>query len=724
MSYNPIIFGKDELERIVSLEPGDETAEVFIEEKDGTVRSEFVNNRYWILSNKPHGTGWAKLKGNLHYSFGKQFSTRPEFLKVKGYYKHHDIYSIYDPKESLMVKDGFTYFKGMQISDVSILSFDIETTGLRHDDTSKVLIISNTFRKQGKTIRKMFCYDEYRSQAALIDAWCDWVREINPSVILGHNIFGFDFPYLDYVASQNGTSLDLGRNGSKVEFFQYESEYRVDGGRDLHYHKLRIYGREVIDSMFLAIRFDIGRKYQSYGLKAIIKDEGLEVKGRVFYDAGTIKDNYKNPTEWSKIKKYAEFDADDSLALWDLMMPQFFYTVQSIPKSFQAVMESATGSQINSIMVRSYLQNSHSLPRASDKVEFEGAISFGNAGIYNNVFKADVASLYPSIMREFKVYDKKKDPEGNFLKLVEYFTLERLKNKQLAKDTGKRYYKDLAESGKIFINSAYGFLGAPGLLFNSPENAALVTRKGREVLQTSIKWAESRNLKVTNGDTDSISFCKSDQSFISEQERLELLKELNSLYPSNIHFEDDGFYIKQLIFKAKNYAMWDGKKLKIKGASLKASSLEPALREFINRIVDTILNEKTNFTQIYNEYVREIDNIKDISRWCTRKTLTEKTYNSERSNEEKIRDAIEDTEYLEGDRIYCFYLPNEELCLKENFKGEYHKDRLLEKLFKTAGRFATILNTGFFKNYKLKRNKKELEQVLSFDYKFNEMLES
>src|SRR6266700_7567109 len=154
---------------------------------------------------------------------------------------------------------------------------------------------------------------------------------------------------------------------------------------------------------------------------------------------------------------------------------------QSIPKSFTSIMTSASGSQINSMMIRSYLQEGHSIPKADIPVPFEGAISYGPPGVYRNMLKLDVASLYPSIIREHKICNLQKDTNANFLKLVEYFTLERLKNKKLAKETGNNYYTDLSESQKILINSAYGFLSTNGLNFNSPRHAAEITEKGRQI---------------------------------------------------------------------------------------------------------------------------------------------------------------------------------------------------------------------------------------------------
>jgi len=145
-------------------------------------------------------------------------------------------------------------------------------------------------------------------------------------------------------------------------------------------------------------------------------------------------------------------------------------------------------------MVRGYLQQGHSIAKADEVEGFEGAISFGVPGLYKEVYKLDVAALYPSIIRQYKIYNKSKDPQQYFLKMVEYFTKERLKNKKLAKETNNQYYKDLEQSQKILINSKYGTLGAPGLNYNSPKHAAIVTKYGREILAKGVLFATGRDI--------------------------------------------------------------------------------------------------------------------------------------------------------------------------------------------------------------------------------------
>lgn len=490
MKYDALIFGKDQTENIVGIEVTDDSAELFIE-KEGVVTSKFVPNRFWILANENIKGKFSRLKGNQHYKYGIQFKEREEFSKTRGYLKSYDIYSIWNAEEALMVKDGYTYFKGMTIDKVSILSFDIETTGFKKDENSQIFLISNTFRDGlGNKERKLFSLDEYETPADMYQDWVNWVNEKNPSILCGHNIYMYDLPFMQYHFEREGVSMDIGRNGSPIEFSNYESQFRKDGSQSYSYHKAKVYGREIIDTLFLAIKYDqASKKYESYALKYIIEKEKLTVEGREFYDAARIGDNWQDPKEREKIKRYAEHDADDSLALFDLMAPASFYWTQSVPKSFQSVNESATGSQINAIMVRSYLQEAHSVSKANDSVAYQGALSGGIPGIYTNAVKWDVVSLYPSIMRQYKVGLGNKDPEGNFLKLTEYFAIERLKNKKLFKETKNKYYDDMQSSQKTAINSFYGFCGAPGLNYNSPEAAAYITAKGREILLKAIEWS-------------------------------------------------------------------------------------------------------------------------------------------------------------------------------------------------------------------------------------------
>src|SRR5690606_38585733 len=118
-----------------------------------------------------------------------------------------------------------------------------------------------------------------------------------------------------------------------------------------------------------------------------------------------------------------------------------------------------------------------------------GGISFGNPGLYKNLFKVDVTSLYPSCILTYGIYPTKKDPQQNFLKMVRFFTEERINNKHKFKETKDSYYDGLQAAQKIAINSSYGMLGTNGLQFNDFNAANAVTLRGRSVLRKAILWA-------------------------------------------------------------------------------------------------------------------------------------------------------------------------------------------------------------------------------------------
>lgn len=493
MDSNTLIFGRDETKGIVGMEVEGTQAFYWIQQPDGSVVKETRPNRYWVLANENLNGRARKLDGNLFYNWGHQFETKQDFYSFKSYNKMYDTYSVSDPREAHMMRWGSTFFKGLKHNEVSVLAFDIETTGLKHDDTSKVLLISNTHRDtKGNVQRRLFAYDEYESPKEMLDAWCKWVVELDPAIMCGHNVVMYDLPYLHYIAKCNNTELYLGREGKAIKFNTYSSKFRKDASQFYDYKKTYIWGREIVDTFFVSIQHDIGRKYTSYGLKSIIAEEGLEVEGRVFYDASLIRHNYKDPKQWSLIKEYANFDADDALSLWNLMGPTKFYWTQSVPKSLQEVISSATGSQINSMMVRAYLQESHSLPQTSKATAYEGATSLGIAGIYSQAFKVDILSAYPSTILVYKIYDSMKDPRANFLKIVEYFFHKRKEYKRIARETGDQYYKDMDATTKLALNSMYGTLGTNGLLFNFPEGAALITKHCRDYIEKAIMWATSK----------------------------------------------------------------------------------------------------------------------------------------------------------------------------------------------------------------------------------------
>lgn len=724
IKYNPLIFGKNNTENIVSIGHFEDNFYLF--KNDGS--HEKVSGAYYILGDKQYNPKFKRLEGNNFYKFIREYDNYNDFLDGKKQSYKFGGWSPRDPIEGLMLRQGYTYFKGMKAQDPSVLAFDIETktSNPRHED-AEVVLISNTLRKNGIITKKLFDINDYSSDKEMIHDWAKWVRQVDPSILCGHNVFSFD---LDYLYVRSGKNLVIGRLDQPLMFANKPSHKRKDGSQSYEYYNATVFGREIIDTMFLALTYDVGRKFPSYGLKPIIEHLGLEKSGRIKWDfkADPVSEIKNNPEKWKQFREYCEDDGDDALSLLDLMIPSFFYLNQSIPKTLQQMINTASGTQINSFMVRGYLQDGHSIAKTTKAESFEGAVSMGIPGIYENVRKVDVASLYPSIMIEYDVYNKYKDPKRHMLKSLEIFRDERLKNKDLAEKTGDKYYDDLQNAQKILINSMYGFMGAEGLNYNYPEGAALVTEKGREILLKGVRWATGHDIikvvkkivhegkenerkeyewvlgpkvepgqgySLVNVDTDSFSYICNNE--LSKTQFKKEIKELNAIFPNLISWEDDGIYTKVVVLKTKNYILKKHKdwckpkeldkngepKVIMKGSSLKDQKKEPALKEMLDTLINEILNDnnKEKLNIIIKTYQDEAQNVQDVTRWCTKKTYTSKMIEGEGKIALDVQNAINEAlasriinRIQEGDKIYLYNALNGERQKKAKGELLFYKD--------------------------------------------------
>jgi hypothetical protein len=154
--------------------------------------------------------------------------------------------------------------------------------------------------------------------------------------------------------------------------------------------------------------------------------------------------------------------------------------------------------------------------------------------------------------------------------------------------------------------------------------------------------------------------------------------------------------------------------VKIKGSALKDAKRELALKEFANEVITILLEgyDIEKVKDVYYKYIREVKyGIKDIKRWCSKKTITDKIFTSERSNETKVKDAIKNSNYREGDKVWTFFKSDGSLCLMENYDGDYNRDAMYKKIFNSAEFFTNVLPADLFINYSLKKSKSFLEKI-------------
>jgi DNA polymerase elongation subunit (family B) len=214
-------------------------------------------------------------------------------------------------------------------------------------------------------------------------------------------------------------------------------------------------------------------------------------------------------------------------------------------------------------------------------------------GVAQRIVKADVASLYPSLMRAYRI-GPGSDRLGALLALVERLLVLRLEAKargRAAPPASSERYLDEALSAamKIVINSAYGYLGAVGLTrFADVHAANEVTRRGREVLDLICTELAARGVTLLEADTDGVYFSVP-ESWDEAAER-SVVAEVAALLPSGVQLEFDGRYAAMLSHEPKNYALLphDGPLL-LRGVAFRSRRAEPFGEAFLRRALERLL---------------------------------------------------------------------------------------------------------------------------------------
>lgn len=212
--------------------------------------------------------------------------------------------------------------------------------------------------------------------------------------------------------------------------------------------------------------------------------------------------------------------------------------------------------------------------------------------------------------------------------------------------------------------------------------------------------------KIVNCDTDSISICKKTEKKITEEERLMICDKINSLFEEHIKFEDDGYFKRFLVIKAKNYVMVDDKGNKVyKGSSIKDAKKEPILKQLMYDVIDNLIdNRKDLIYDTYHKYVYKAGNIEDITPWCSKKTITKAVLEAKDTTQKRIKAALDDKVLQEGRKVYMFNVDKDTMCLRENFDGTYCRTKMYRRVYDTMKIFKDVIDVDLLPNFSLRRN--------------------
>ncbi|KAE8594078.1 hypothetical protein XENTR_v10019439 [Xenopus tropicalis] len=505
-----------------------------------------------------------------------------------------------------------------KIAPLRVLSFDIECAGRKgvfpEPDKDPVIQIANMVLRQGEKdafIRNVFtlgtcssivgsqvlCFDR---EDALLKAWADFVRTIDPDIITGYNIQNFDMPYLINRAQtlKVPNFPFLGRIRSMKSVIRDSSFQSKQMGRREN-KVINTEGRVQFDLLQVLLR---DYKLRSYTLNAVSFHFLQEQKEDVQHSIITDLQNGNEQTR-RRLAVYCLKDAYLPLRLMEKLMCVINYMemarVTGVPLSYLL----SRGQQIK--VVSQLLRQAMKQDLVMPVVKSEGGEDYTGAtvieplkGYYDvPIATLDFSSLYPSIMMAHNLCyttllqsgsidkyglspeDFIKTPTGDcFVKasirkgllpeILENLLCARKRAKaELKKETDP--FKQKVLDGrqlalKVSANSVYGFTGAQVGKLPCLEISQSVTGFGRQMIEKTKQLVESKytldngykaDAKVIYGDTDSV-MCKLGVQTVVEAMEIgrEAAEWVSSHFTPPIKLEFEKVYFPYLLINKKRYA--------------------------------------------------------------------------------------------------------------------------------------------------------------------------
>ena len=496
-----------------------------------------------------------------------------------------------DPVHQYLLLAGRTSFGGMRFGDLRRLALDIEvvtTDGYEFPSAARAgdRIVAIALADSAG-LREVLRGD--RLDEAVLLAECGrLIRERDPDVIEGHNIFRFDLEYIEARARRHGVPLAWGRDGSVLRGRPARLSVAE---RTIGFRRYDVAGRHVVDTWMLAQLHDVGaRDLPSFGLKDIARHLGVAAAGRTYVDSARVAQELAENAD--RLMAYAGDDAVETLAVSAILSPAHFAQAQLLPFDYQSVTLRGAAAKVDALMLREYLRRGHAVPTPGPGQSVGGGLTaIWRQGVASPVLHVDVTSLYPSLMISGRVAPAH-DVLGVFLDLLTHLRDVRLTAKRLAhaaaSDDERQHHQAMSQSFKILINSFYGYLGFSSAHWNDFDAANRVTAEGRRIVTSIVDRLRELGATPVEADTDGVYFTPPPAH--TDAADASLLDAVAASLPAGITLELDGHYAAMFSYKMKTYALLDARgRLTLKGSAFRSRGLEPFQRRVIEELVRLLL---------------------------------------------------------------------------------------------------------------------------------------
>lgn len=417
-------------------------------------------------------------------------------------------------------RKGYTEYKNAKLkssdyqASLSAVSLDIEcamngelfSIGLacQGGSISEVLMIGQA---QVTTETHTLWFDD---EKALLNGLCDRISSIDPDLIIGWNVINFDMRVLIQRADHHQLKLRLGRANRQATW--------RDQVNDKSKGYVSIPGRVTIDGID-ALK-SATWMFPSFSLENVAQTllgRGKKVEQGVDDRVAEIVHNFHHNKA-----ALAAYNLEDCRLVLDIFEHTNIIDYLVLRSKITGLELDRAGGSV-AAFTNLYLPQLHrggyvapNLPTDGGLASPGGYVMDSSPGLYRNVLVLDFKSLYPSIIRTFKIdpmglIEGLANPEssipgfrGGTFDRQKHYLPKIITDLWAQRDQAKRDNdKVRSQAIKIIMNSFYGVLGSGGCRFYDTRLASSITMRGHEIMQTTGKWIAEQGYEVIYGDTDS-----------------------------------------------------------------------------------------------------------------------------------------------------------------------------------------------------------------------------
>jgi DNA polymerase-2 len=396
--------------------------------------------------------------------------------------------------------------------ELSVLALDIETDGFTGPLLSAAIATRERERvfvraraPEGSTSESIVFV---RDERELLTRLFAEIASIDPDIVCGWNVVEFDLTVLDARARALGLPFAVGRAGERARV--------LPGSTPTRPSIARVPGRVVLDGITTL-------KSATYSFdRFTLEHVAQELLGRGKHIApapdklAEIRRMYAED-----IDKLAEYNLEDCRLVLDIFQKTDLVGFAKERARLTGLAMDRPGGSV-AAFDHLYLPRIHRRgfvahdvgPNADFMPSPGGHVLDSTPGLYRDVLAFDFRSLYPSIIRTFRIdplglAQPGDDPipgeEGASFAREGAILPELIAGLHEARSTAMAS-KNLALSRaiKILMNSFYGVLGTPGCRFFDSRLPTSITRRGHAIIERARVFFEGQGLPVIYGDTDSL----------------------------------------------------------------------------------------------------------------------------------------------------------------------------------------------------------------------------